>query len=114
MGVKKEEEKSFLAAFVKKSFRRLQDLLFMRECILERSLINAVLVASALADSTVCRFMREYILERSLTNAIPVTSASADSTICRDMREFILERNPTNVSCVAGVSLRVETYVPTK
>ena len=105
MGVKKEEEKSFLAAFVKKSFRRLQDLLFMRECILERSLINAVPVASALADSTVCRCIREYILERSLINAIPVTSASADSTICRDMREYILERNPTNVSSVAGVSL---------
>ena len=58
----KVEEKSILAASVRKNSRLPPNLLDMREHILERHLINAAHAASASADPTVWKYTREYIL----------------------------------------------------
>ena len=77
----KVEEKSILAASVRKNSWLPPNLLDMREHILERRYINATPVARLSKHPAICGYMREYIRERSLINAAHAASASAEATV---------------------------------
>ena len=53
----------------------------IKDCTLEKSLINAKPVTSFLGMLVVCRAIKEPILEKSLINAKPVTNVLAKQEI---------------------------------